>query len=153
MRLSRTEDQMYLCIQCGIAGYCKRINVPLLTDDEISNSHFVRDLRAFAHSLDVDAADWLEFASDTYRDYGGWIIHPVSKGEVFVEMEPLERAPYEWWRDFCTRACLPGVTPRVRSEAWERARSLGTILRAAYPEEALLWGLRPANDNRPPKAS
>nr|WP_281721263.1 hypothetical protein [Nitrosomonas nitrosa] len=120
-----------------------------MSDKNIENPEYVRDLRCFAYGLRISSHDWLEFLTDLYRDYPGRIID-ARGAEVFLNMEEFETAGIrEWFRDFCCTLCPPDVTPRVRPEAWERVRALATILRAHFPEAAMVWGVRAANDNEP----
>ena len=138
---------MFLCFPCAHQGFCRKTMTPVLTNDELEQTNVVKGVRWCAFRRKVDPCKWLEFSTDLNRDYQGWFFNPKTKREVFINMEPLEDAPYEWWRDFCCRP--PGLKPHVRPEAWERVRSLGSILRASFPKEAILWGLSPANDNTP----
>lgn len=141
-----------LCPDCVGNGYCSKQNVPLVGDHQIGNPDYLRDLKAFVKSLDVSDCRWHEHLSNLYRDFPGWVIGPGGR-EVFLNMEEFERQGIrEWFRDFL-RPCPDTVQPRVRREAVERVRILATILSAHFPVQSALWGVRPANDNRPPNQS
>ena len=142
---------MNLCLPCALQGYCQKEATPTLTDKDLAKPNVIRGIRWSAFLKKINTRDWLDFATDLNRDYLGWYVDPTTKREVFIDMDPLEDAPYEWWRDFCNRPCSPLVIPHVRLEAWERVRSLGSILRASYPSEAFWWFHHPANLNRPPR--
>ena len=141
------------CKQCLHLGACRKLRTRLVSDAELSNPEFVRDVRAFAYLQDVSSDLWLEHLSDLYRDFRGVIVNSAGV-EIFLNMEEFERPTIRiWFRDFCCTPCAPHIRPYVRGEAWERARILATILRARFPEKAEFWGLRghAVNDNRPPK--
>ena len=143
---------IFLCSECRLNGYCRRIVAPVVSDDQLKSPEYIRDLRNFAASRGVTAESWLDHLADLYRDYPGWIIGPDGQEEL-LDLEQFERPHIrEWFRDFCNGVCPPDVTPRVRVEARERVRILATILAARYPVDAMLWGVRPANDNRAPVA-
>lgn len=138
---------MNLCANCIELGHCARCAAVLVSDAELKNADFIRDVRAFAFSLGVSKHHWLEFLTDLYRDYPGVIIGPNS-AESLLDMDALE-VPHiqDWFHAFCCKPCPPETRPRVRAEAKERVRILATVLRACYPAAAQGWGLRAANDN------
>ena len=136
-----------LCRCCDVLDHCRNIKVHLVRDSEISNPDFIRDLRDFAFSLNISSYSWREHLHDLYRDYRGWIVGEDGR-EVFLNMRIFEFDSHRaWFRDFCCTPTSEFIKPYVRKEARGRARILATILRAAYPHEAMLWGVRPANDN------
>lgn len=138
---------MSLCPYCLARGYCRRLQTQIVSDDDIDNSEFIRDVREFAHKLDINDEEWREFLSNLYRDYRGRVAD-ADGNEIFLDMEEFERPSIrEWFRDFCCR--LPVRHPHVRPEARERVRVLATILKAYNPLAASYWGVRPANDNEP----
>ena len=146
----RKEDAaMFKCIRCEKLGYCRYKETTLVTDQELSNSAFLRDVRKFANHLDMASSSWREFLADLYCQYPGCIVD-ASGQEVFLDMDVFEeRYIREWFRDW---ACTPpkeSTNPRLRVEARERIRVLATILRASFPKQAMLWGVIPANDNDP----
>lgn len=138
-----------ICGACIALGYCCQLRAKLVSDDELNNPEFIRDLRAWTYQLDIGPDHWLDYLSDQYRDYAGTV---VDDGEpVFLDLEELERPDIKYWfRDFCCTPCSPEVKPRVRREARERVRVLATILRAVFPGHANSWGLRGDNDNEAP---
>jgi len=136
------------CQCCDVLEFCRNIKTRLVSDSELSNPEFIRDVRDFARSLGVSSYHWRDFLNNLYRDYQGWI--PRSDGrEVFLNMRVFEfDNARNWFRDFCCRPTKNHVTPYVRREARGRAKILATILRAAYPEAAIMWGIRAVNDNK-----
>lgn len=129
--------------------YCNGLSVGLVSDLELSNPDFIRDVRAFCFELDVSSYHWHDHVIDLYRDYRGTVLDEDGT-EVNLNTCVFEIASIrDWFRDFCCTACPDHITPYVRGEAKERVRVLATILRAVYPAQSLLWGVRPANDNQP----
>lgn len=122
----------------------------MFSDEEISREEFIIDFKSFlvAYSFKerLLPSEWHEHVCSLYRDYRGWISDKAGS-EVFLEMEVFE-VPHirEWFRDFI-QPVPPGVQARIRLEARERIRALATIMRAYFPAEAMLWGVRAANDN------
>ena len=142
---------MGLCVECLSKGFCEQIRTKIVSDDELSNPDFVRDVRNFSANLSIDPTSWLEALYDMYCQYPGWIVDRNGH-EQFLDLEHFE-VPYirEWFRDWACSPLSQDVRPRVRGESRERIRVLGTILRTKYPEPAMMWGVRPANDNSPPE--
>jgi len=154
-----------LCPSCTALGYCRDLKVPMVTDAELSKPEFIRDVRATAYRCGKSADGWLEFANNLYRDFNGRITarqcgrcrsfrdeqHCASCQEVWLDMDALEFPGIrDWFAGWCCSPYPANVTPVVRIEARERVRVLATILKASFPEEARNWGLRAANENRPP---
>ena len=138
---------MSLCPACLLSGYCRRFNVRIVSDMELDNPEFIRDVRRAALEQGKTCDEWLEHMTNLYRDYPGRIVDSGG-AEVWLDMSDFERSKIRYWfRDFCCTPCPTDVSPRVRREARERVRVLATILRAADPVAAQLWGVRAANDN------
>ncbi|WP_282091456.1 hypothetical protein [Epibacterium ulvae] len=137
--------QYTLCPSCMKNGFCRRKAASLVSDDQLNNSEYLRDLKAFARRVNLPDCQWHEFLVDLYRDFPGWVSD--GEDEVFLDMEEFER-PYirEWFRDFL-RPLPDDVQPRVRAEAKERVRIMATLLTAHYPATTMLWGVRAANQN------
>lgn len=135
-----------LCVQCLTLRYCRRLEIRMVSDLELRNSEFVRDVRTYAHSLHITCDRWVDVLSDLYRDFPGVIVGPDGN-EAMLDLDVFERPHIrEWFKEFCIPP-LPEVTPRVRREAWERVRVMATILKAAAPMRAVQWGIRAANEN------
>lgn len=128
-----------------------------VTNDEIANPEFVRDLRNHAArlgaTLGLKPTDWRSWMYRTYADgyFAGDMRAVDACGrEVFVDFDCFECSDaFEeerdsvatWFRDFCTP--VPDhVVPRVRCCAVKRVVALGTLLRALNPGAAELWGVR-----------
>jgi hypothetical protein len=138
-----------LCAQCLPLGYCRRLQSKVVSDAELSNPEFIRDLRGHAYGRGFTRDAWLDKLANFYRDYPGTITDENGT-EVMLDMEVFEHPGIrDWLRDFACTPCPVEVTPRVRREAWERVRVMATILRAHAPEEASQWGVRAANMNTP----
>lgn len=65
---------MYLCPECFLQGYCRRLTTHLVTDAEIANPVFVGDLRDHAHALGLSRDAWLDHLMSLYRDYPGRVV-------------------------------------------------------------------------------
>lgn len=141
---------MPLCVTCFGLGYCKKLFSHIVTDRELENPHFREDVRQFARSLNVSPTEWRDYLADLYCHYAGRIVDRNGV-ESFLAMEEFE-VPYvrEWFRDWINVEPSASGTTRLRSESRERIRVLATILRATFPEKAFTWGMRAANDNKPP---
>lgn len=138
-----------LCVQCLPLGYCRRLKARMVSDAELGDPEFIRDLRHHAYGLGFTRDAWVNKLADLYRDYPGTIVDAAGM-EALLDMEVFECPGIrDWLRDFACTPCPADVTPRVRREAWERVRVMATIMRAVWPERAALWGVRPANDHTP----
>ena len=131
-----------LCCHCLHLGYCRKRKSLIVTDRELENPEFLRDVRTTAASLDILPSEWLEQLYDWLRDYPGRIVNGAWQ-EMYIRTEELE-APFfrEWMRNFL-RPVPANVKPRLRMSARERVRVVASILRATFPKEAMKWGLRP----------
>ena len=150
-------------------GFCRRLIVRVVSDDELSNPEFVRDVRTFAAALPLCSYQWLTFLEDTYRDFLGRIVcvngetleldidtafFPNLDLESVSEKEMIdarERVRF-WFRDFL-KPIAEESAPHIKAVARERVRVVATLLRARFPKESALWGVRAANDNYPPEPS
>jgi len=149
MRAKGRAMRFQLCTACMTSGFCPKKSVAVVGDDELNDPDYLRDFKEFVRFLDVSDCRWHEYLTDLYKDYPGWIVGPDGK-EVFLDMDEFERPNIrEWFRDFCT-PLRDGAKPRVREEARERVRIFATVLSAHYPFDAMLWGIRVANDNSAP---
>lgn len=139
---------MPLCARCFTEGHCRYLTVSLVTDDQLDDGEFIRDVRAHAHAMRITRDHWLSFLTDAYRDYPGQVFD--AEGEpVFLDMSVFEVEGIAYWfRDFANTPCPPNVLPYVRVEARERVRVFATILKLLDPVPARLWGVRAANDSR-----
>jgi hypothetical protein len=155
---------MILCDACNGVGRCRKPACCLVSDSILSNPEFIRDVRNFAASLNVPPGDWIDFLLNEFSRFEGCIVDGrgapvILRTEIFepsdevIDEDRAERFREQmtaWFRDtFCT-PCPDHVKPRVRPEARERFIICATILRALYPGAAMIWGVRPANDNAPP---
>lgn len=142
------EQEVYLCAECIGHGFCKKCESVLVTDTELEDPIFRRNVQRTAHNLDVSASDWLEHVNDLYREYRGRIV-TKNGAEVLLDMECFETSSIrEWFRDFVNAPVDADKPSRLRGESKERIRALATILRAHYPVEAMLWTVEVANDDR-----
>lgn len=144
---------MWLCMNCLSLGYCAKVTCILVSDTELNNLDFVEDVRACARALEVPPSNWRDFICDTYRDYPGRVLGPQGD-EVFLDLEVFEtEGVREWFRDWVYRTDPLCRSKKLRAEAYERVRVIGTLLRAQSPHKAMAWGLRAANDDMPPSLS
>ena len=135
------------CGCCDVLDHCRNIKTRLVSDSELSNPEFIRDVRDFAFSLDISSYRWREFLTNQLRDYHGWFEGADGK-EAHLNMHIFEIESHRaWFRDFCCRPTKDHIKLYVRREARGRAKILATILRASFPDAAVMWGKRAANDN------
>ena len=135
-----------LCSACMGRGFCLKNKVRLVSDEKLNDIDYLSDLKDFMRSLEISDSLWHEHLANLYRDFPGWIVE-ADGSETFLDMEEFERPNIrEWFRDFL-KPLRPGARPRIRAEARSRVRVLATILNAHYPNSALLWGAKIANDN------
>lgn len=154
---------MPACTVCMFRPGCSKTALVVGYGD-LRNAEFIRDVRNFGQSLGVPAARWLDFVLELFARFEGCVVdelgQPVELNtEIFLPSdEEIDRGQASavqvrirgWFNEtFC--ACVPAhVTPHIRAEALERFGLVATILRAAFPREAMMWGVRAANDNSPP---
>lgn len=129
-------------------GYCRCRVATLVTDEELSNSEFVRDIRSHAASYHLGAEQFVLKLLNDYRDFPGAIVNDQGQ-EVIVALSVLEdiAARLDWVREWACTSPPPRGRLHIRKEARERARAIATILRAANPAKARFWGVRGTNDN------
>lgn len=141
---------MLFCLQCQILQYCRQRSSTLIVDSELRGVGFVADFRAFlvrySFQHQVTPGQWHEHLCGLYRDYHGWI-RDGDGNEVFLDMEVFEEKHTVDLFKRLLRPVPPGGQTRLREETKERVRVCATIMRAHFPEEAMMWGVRPANDN------
>jgi hypothetical protein len=133
----------------------------LISNAEIENPNLVRDVKNFGVSLRIPTADWLDFVLEKFAGLDGSIVDERGQCvdldiEIFLPSDEdidagrgalIEARIRNWFEDTFSAPVPEHVVPHVRVEARERFRFVATILRAAFPREAMLWGVRAANDN------
>ena len=143
---------MPLCPSCFLLGYCCRLKTVAVTRRDLANPDFIYDVRAFAHTLSLSRDAWHNALIDWYRDYCGLIVD-ASDEEIELDISVFEtRSIRDWFRDTCCTAPKPNGARYVRREAQARFAVMATILKSRFPVQALMWGVRAANDNDPPEA-
>ena len=142
---------MALCFNCILLGYCRNKNTVVVSDLELQNPEFIRDVREFCYERNISSHFWQVYLTDLYRDYQGRIITSDGR-EYYMHMDVFEIPSIrDWFRDFCSTPCPPHITPRIHTNTRKRVRVLATIIKAHHPRAAMMWGVRPANDNVPPE--
>ncbi|MGJ8628780.1 MAG: hypothetical protein ACSHXB_17600 [Sulfitobacter sp.] len=132
-------------------GFCRRLRAVIVTDRELDNSDFLRDVRNFAVSLNIKPWAWLKFLDRFYLRWYGWVSDEKGR-EIFFDLGEFERDHIEdWFERFCCTPCPENITPRIQARTRKRVRIVATLLRAKYPDAALMWGVRAANDNGAPR--
>jgi hypothetical protein len=143
-----------------LCGVCQLL-VLLVTDAELANPEFLRDVRNFAASLRISAAKWVDFLLDEFSRLDICVMNehrqPVTlDAEIFeptdaeIDADEAERVHAritDWFEATMCKSVPDHIRPRLRREARERFRFTATVLRALFPLEAMMWGVRPANDN------
>ena len=136
---------MYLCPECFLAAYCRRLASRLVSDAELANPDFVRDVRAYAAGLKGGADRWAGSLIDAYCDYPGTIVDADGR-EAVLDLSVFDKPGIRYWfRDFC-KAVPPGTTPCVRST--RSARSCG----ASAPPMTANSSARPSRASMRPVA-
>ncbi|MDH5721904.1 MAG: hypothetical protein OEY94_01100 [Alphaproteobacteria bacterium] len=140
----------------------------LVTDAELKNPEFVRDVRNFACAMGLQPSDWKPFLTDELEAYPGKIINRhYQEVELNLELFELDDETIlhsdsktlanandnvcEWFETWCCTPCPDGKRSRLNEETKEKFRIVATILRARNPGAAQFWGLKgkAANDNNP----
>lgn len=147
-------------IPSGATVFCPETYSPLLTISDVSNPTFVTHIKTRIVDLGVHHSRLLDHFANLNRDYLGRYFDTeigfldLSTGrfrEEFVDLEPLEEAPIEWWRDNFSPAVAQKPVERLRCEARPRWRALGSIYFACNPWARSEIILEAANDNCAPK--
>lgn len=132
----------------------------LLTLEESTNPRIKIGLQGAIREWDVDYNDLLDQFTVLNMNYGGRFYNPKSGfvdpltgkfKEAYVNTKALEEAPYEWWRDTFGRVPAQVGVVRVRVEAIQRWRAIGSIFRAWYPAEFHGFTHDAANDDIAPQ--
>ena len=154
---------MSICPFCPFSASCKR-GVRLVSDKELSSGEFVRDVRNFAADLGERPAEWLDYVLELLALLDGCIVDGRGQPaylstEIFLPTDQeiddgvgavIEYRMRNWFEETFATPVPESVTPHVRIEAKERFRIVATILRARFPAQAAMWGVRAANDNFAP---
>lgn len=144
-----------LCHRCYAQGYCQRLAVRLTSDEELSNSEFVCDVKMFIPTLRMGPVALREYLSDQYRDMHGMVYDLTAENvETPLDLNALEdENGLEWLKTLCFSPPIRGTSCRVRCEKREAFKAISTILRYAFPHQAKDWGRPAANDNLPRAAN
>jgi len=114
----------YLALGFYLAGIFR-----LVSDAELRDPEFIREMRNYGASLDVPyerMRDWIT----TFYANAPIIFRDGKHREIFVQTSHFEVPNFDFWaRDFCTQV-PDDVRPHVRREAWERTRAFTSLLRA-----------------------
>lgn len=150
-----------LCRKCPLSACRQKHSSKLVTDGELKNPDFVRDVKSFGADLKVAASEWLDFCLNLLSRQDVDFIDPYGN-VVDLDIEALlpsdedidegRGAAFEarirnWFSETFCNPVPDEVIPRIRVEARERFRIVATILRAQFPCAAMMWGVRAANDN------
>lgn len=139
--------------------FCADSYSPLLSLPDVSCPIKVTALKSRIVSMGIHHGRLLDHIVDLNRDYSGRYFDPEAGfldpqtgkfREVFVDIDPLEEAPLEWWRDNFGPAVAAKPISRVRCEAQPRWQALGSVYFAWHPWERMTWSLEAANDNQAP---
>lgn len=151
---------MSYCPYCISRGPCKR-GARLVDDYELSNPEFLRDVRNFAARLSIRPCDWLDYILDLLSRFDGCLVDATGKPawldtEAFLptdeeidlgQASSIDARMRNWFDETFSAPVPHDVAPRIRREARERFRVVATTLRAQFPADAVMWGVRAANDN------
>lgn len=136
-----------LCEACEPFGYCVQLSVPLVTNKEMDDPAFIRDVREYLAELPVSSWAMRDYLIGGYRDALGEAYHPLTLASVSLDISAFVVSDHrEWFRDLCEPIPAdhkPYILPKTR----DRFRVMATILRLMDPKGTASWGLRAANDN------
>lgn len=120
----------------------------IVTDDELKNGLFRLDALNSVRQkvLTIPHRVCTDYCTDLYRDLQGCFAGEDGT-EVFLDLEPFWDAPDEWWRDAVQTTAPRTKAIRLNDENTERLRVIVSLYRACFPGQAMLWGVRPDNDN------
>jgi len=143
----------------SVTIFCADSYSPLLSLADVNCPLRVTRIKTRIIELGVHHSKLLDHFANLNRDYVGRYFEP-SAGflnqetghfqEVFVDLEPLEDAPIEWWRDNFSPAVAENPVVRLRCEARPRWLALGSIYFAWHPWARRDSVLETANDNQAP---
>lgn len=143
----------------------------IVTEDELENSLFIADVLNYAQGLQITSDEWREYLTNEYTLLNTCIID--TKGnELFLDMEVFEidddllfaandnkdadeeikkanKAIINWFEHWLCKP-TPKFTSNLTKLDKERLKVVATILRAANPQRAIMWGIqgKAANDNK-----
>ena len=141
-----------------VSVFCPDSYTALMTGRQACSTEIISHVRSAVTAWNVPPARMLDRFTNLNRDYSGrffdaksGFVSPTTGKflEAFVDMEPLEETPYEWWRDTFNPKTAHLPVLRVRTEAVLRWQSIGSIYKAWNPHKFHL-AESAANDNRPP---
>ena len=113
---------------------------------------------------EIGPAEWLDYVLELLALLDGCIVDGRGQPaylstEIFLPTDQeiddgvgavIEYRMRNWFEETFATPVPESVTPHVRIEAKERFRIVATILRARFPAQAAMWGVRAANDNFAP---
>ncbi len=137
-----------LCKECLIQGFCRAEERKIVTNTELENGFFRVDACNSIHDAVVSMPyrHCPDYYATKYRDFKGWFSDDYGN-EIYPVLDPLWNAPDEWWRDNFYHKHYDENPFCLRIENRERLRGLFSLHRALNPKKAMLWGIRPVNDN------
>ena len=151
------------CAACTCPSLCRR-RARVVSDLELKNPEFIRDVREFGRALGKSPGEWLDYVLENYARFDGCIVNQDGRSvllstHIFLPTDEevddgnaglIENRMRNWFEETFVDPTPAHVTPQVRYPGSERFRIVATVLRAAYPVEAMMWGVRAANDNSAP---
>lgn len=139
-----------VCTKCLRLGFCRRNTVRVVSDAELAQAAFIEDAQVSIGARlrsSPDNIEHIDYLTDLYRDFRGRVIGPDG-GEVSLDTELLEgETARSWLREFIRPRGPRERAAYLRSQAKERFRVVATIIRAAFPDDAMMWGVRASNEN------
>ena len=135
------------CDQLLVVGYCPICDVPMVTNKEMDDPEFIRDVRQYLAKHEVSSWSLRNHLQDSYMDAMREVYHPLTRKRFDLDMSDFDGAGYrEWFRDL-KRPIPPEHKPYIQARTRDRFRVMATVLRAIDPIGTAHWGLRPANDD------
>ena len=124
---------------CSRAQSVAWTSVRLVTDEELMNPQFLRDIKTFASKCRIPRRSFVDWLVDGVRD-ADTVLVDGEGNPVEIDYDEIERDHIDlWFRDWAQRP-EAHINPRVREESRERVRLVATMLRVIFPKESSVWG-------------
>ena len=139
------------CTGCVCFGICEFAELPLITDEMLSNPAWLRDARNFGSSLAIDAALWPNEVFNLARDAKVKVPDDFPSVELFLppddadgeEIKRFTEALRSWFRAFFPTKPIPeDQAVFVTEDRREHARVVLTLLASNYADDFKTWGRR-----------
>ena len=142
-----------ICANCLALGRDAHRHSRVISRAELTPA-FVEDVREYVIGIrdagyrgaSVNFRTFIDLVFEIYRDLTNFVVEKDGH-EVLLGTNCLLDESIDYWvRDYLFTRRPDGVTTRLKDETVERLVVITSILKAADPHAAMLWGVRVAND-------